>query len=272
MAPTARGGERRHRIEGVVRHDFLLGATSEGRAPREHLVEHAAQTVDVAATIESPLPDDLLRAHVDRSADRQTGVGQLIPSFALGSRERLGDAEIGYQRMRFRKQDVCRFDVSVDHPAPMSIVQRIGYLARDSRRVRDRKRTLSGQPVPERFAIDKGHDEVEQPVDLAGVMERQNVRVLQDGSGLDLAQEALAPEESAEDRVQDLDGYPTVMLEVPGQVHRCHSAAAQEMDAAVGSSLQPVARRERAFELVEWIRRSGWRGSPGQGGRERECR
>ena len=72
--------------------------------------------------------------------------------------------------------------------------ERIGHLAREMHRGLDRHLPLAIHPLPQRLAFDQGHDVVQQPLHGAGVVERQDVRVMQSGGGLDLGEEALGPE------------------------------------------------------------------------------
>jgi hypothetical protein len=173
--------ERRHRIERVTGHDFLGGPTGEGRVAGKHLVQHAAQTVDIAATVQRSLTYELFRAHVDRCADRQAGIGQRFAAPTFGSGNRFSDAEVGDEGVGLGQQDVSRLDVAVDDTLAMGMVQRISHLSCDLHRVNGRKFSFSGQPVAERFTGDIRHHIEQEAFDLAGIMERQDVRVLQDG-------------------------------------------------------------------------------------------
>jgi hypothetical protein len=74
--------------------------------------------------------------------------------------------------------------------------QRAGDLLGKAERVVERQPTLALQPAPQRLATREGHDEVRPQVvgaeqDLAGVEERQDVRMVQPRDHADLAREAL---------------------------------------------------------------------------------
>ncbi len=62
--------------------------------------------------------------------------------------------------------------------------------------------------------------------DGAGVVDRQDVGMLEAGGGADLAQEALGAEGGAQLGVEDLERDGAVVLEVVGEVDARHAAAA----------------------------------------------
>src|SRR5436305_1754945 len=78
---------RRRRRHVLARH--ALGARSSERwFPREHLVEHAGEAVQVAATIHPLAPHRLLRTHVAWRTDCYPGFRQFV---AGGGRNRPRD-------------------------------------------------------------------------------------------------------------------------------------------------------------------------------------
>ena len=89
------------------------------------------------------------------------------------------------------QQDVFRLDVAVNHPPLKRILQRIGYFACNAQRVVDRQLFFTIQPVAQRFAFDKRHHIEHRAVHSAGVMQRENMRMLQGVGRLDLGQETL---------------------------------------------------------------------------------
>src|SRR2546425_12930426 len=77
----------------------------------EELIQHAAETVDVAARIELALAQRLLRTHVLGRAHRESRLRESLPG--RGAR-RQSDPEIGDHRLAFVEQDVLRLDVPMD--------------------------------------------------------------------------------------------------------------------------------------------------------------
>src|SRR5215471_17459996 len=70
------------------------------------------------------------------------------------------------------------------------------------------------------------------------------MRMLQGSCDLDLAQEALRPDGSADFGVQHLDSHIAPVLDITGEIHRGHAALPE-------LALQRIAVRERGFQRVE---------------------
>ena len=83
------------------------------------------------------------------------------------------------------------------------------------------------EPVPRRLPLDERHHVEQERVGLPGVVQRQDVRVLQVGGGLDLGEEAVGADHRGELGLEHLESDLPVMAEVLGQVHRGHAALAQ---------------------------------------------
>ena len=76
-------------------------------------------------------------------------------------------------------QHIPRLDVPVNHPVAMSVVERLGHVGGDADGVIDRKLMLTVQPLPQTLPLDRRHHVEEEPVGLPGIVQWQNVRVLQ---------------------------------------------------------------------------------------------
>ena len=156
----------------------------------EHLVQHAAQRVEIGLGRDLPLPHRLLGTHVVRCSEGHARLGH--PG-AAGAAHRQGDPEVGHQRAAIVQQHVLGLDVSVDHPMAVGVVERSGHLGGDPHRLGDGQLLLPSQPVTERLPLHEWHHVVDGAVDLPGVVQRQDVRMLQIGGGLDLARNRSAP-------------------------------------------------------------------------------
>jgi len=108
----------------------------------------------------------------------------------------------------------------------MGIAEPGGDLRRDAHGIRDRKLRFPLQPRAQRFALDVRHDIEDRAVDGARVEQREDVRVLQLGSCLDLSQEPLDPDELREFAMHDFDRNFAVVTDVVRQVHVRHSTRA----------------------------------------------
>ena len=129
IAPGAEVGDRLGQSLGD---DDLGRRAGIWRLTGEHLVEHAAERVDIGTGIEVPLGHGLLGTHVLRSADAQAGFGQ--PFFGFDG-ECLGNPEVRNEGVRSTEQDVLRLDVAVDHAVLVGVRQCIGDFAGDAQGV-----------------------------------------------------------------------------------------------------------------------------------------
>ena len=109
----------------------------------------------------------------------------------------------------------------------MRVVERLGDVGGEAHGFVDRELLLPLEALPQRFAFHIGHHVVDQAAGLAGIEQRQDMRVLQVGGDPDLTQEAIDPEHGGELGAQHLHGDVTVVLEIPGAVHGRHAAGAE---------------------------------------------
>jgi hypothetical protein len=191
---------------------------------REQLVEHAAETVDVAPGIEAPLAGGLLRAHVLRRADEEAGLREAVGRRGAGGER---DPEVGDHRLPLVEEYVLRLDVPMDQRVAVGMVERGGDLPGDLDRLAHREPPLGPQPLPQRAAPYPRHHVEEPAGGLARVVERQDVRVIERGGDPDLAGEAVGAEDGAELGAEHLHRDLPVVAQVVGEIHGRHAAAAE---------------------------------------------
>ena len=242
---AAPGADRRQRRQHLLRHDRLRGRPGERRRPAQHLIEHAAEAVDVAPPVHLRRAAGLLRAHVGRRPDGEARLGEALVARGLA---RGGDAEVGHDGLVAVEQDVLGLDVAVDDAVPVRVVQREPDLAGDADGGRHREPPLALQPPAQGLARHVRHHVIEEPVGLARVEERQDVGVGEAGDEADLAEEALGAHRGRELRVDHLERDRAVMPEVVGEENRRGAAAAEKRQAPVGPPLDPVALLKRHHE------------------------
>jgi hypothetical protein len=109
----------------------------------------------------------------------------------------------------------------------MGRLESAGYLLHQCHRLVHGKLFLPIETVAKRVTLHVRHHVEEEAVGRARVEQRQDVRVLQVGGGLDLGEETLGAHDRRELGLQDLDGHPAAVLEILGQVYRGHAAFAQ---------------------------------------------
>jgi hypothetical protein len=92
---------------------LLSGPTRERRPPRDELVAHNSEGVEIDPMIHAGIGRRLLRCHVGRSAKRDASCSELLPSRRLA--DRLGHAEVRYQRVSSREHHVVGLHIAVHH-------------------------------------------------------------------------------------------------------------------------------------------------------------
>ena len=154
----------------------------------QELVEDHSQAVDVGPGVNRPLfTSRLLGRHVCRGADhlavqrgKPIGTGQLCQS------------EIGEEGLSSGvDQDVRWLDIAVDHAALMGVFQRIGQRG-DPDRSLPEARPVGRQLVGEVLSLDQRADQVRLAIDLAGIVDRDDVRMSQDRSAAGFSHESVS--------------------------------------------------------------------------------
>jgi hypothetical protein len=228
--------ERRRLLGHHLGDDGLRGAAGERRIAGEHLVGHHAKGVHVAPGGDRALAHGLLGRHVVRRAERHAGLGHA--GAAAGTRDGQRDPKVRDQRRAVVQQDVLRLDVAVNHPVPVSVVQRGRYLGGNAHRIRDGKLLLALQSVAEGFPLHERHHVVGGAVGRARIDQAEDVGVLQVGDGLDLAEKPLGADDRGKLGPEHLDGDLPIVLEILREIHGRHAARTQ-------LPLDPIAVGER---------------------------
>jgi hypothetical protein len=125
------------------------------------------------------------------------------------------------------QQDVFRLDVAMDDAACVRVGERVGDILSDPNRVLERELLLAGDPLAQGVSFDVRHHVVQMAVGLAGIVEREDVRVTELSGDLDLPEEALRPKAGRQFAVQHFDGNRSVVPEISGEVNRGHPPAAE---------------------------------------------
>ena len=201
------------------------GVALERRSPGQHLVQHHAEGVQVAAGV-GRLAPGLLGREVGGGSHHCPGLGQA--GGGPGTRHQ-GDAEVGDLHVPVgAQQHVLWFDIAVDDPRSVGEGQRSSHLEGHGGGRFGVEGAAAGNDRRQAVPADVLHDD-EVAVPLASpVVDADDVGVAQPGCGVGLAPQALGESGIVgELRVQHLECHVPVQLPVAGQVHAGHASLRQ---------------------------------------------
>jgi hypothetical protein len=136
----------------------------------------------------------------------------------------LGHTEVGHHCRVARQQHVVRLDVAVHHPARVRHGERAGHVAQNADGVHHRQRPAR-ETCSQRLPFNEGHEEVRQPIELAGIEHRDDERMLQRCRRTDFAPKALEAHSRCQLRAEHLDGDAAVEPPIVGHIHPRHTPA-----------------------------------------------
>ena len=128
----------------------------------------------------------LLGTHVFGRADRDSGGRYRVVAIAGVN---AGDAEVRQQGVSIGEQDVLGFHIAVHEPRSMRVVEGRAHLFGDTERVLHGQLAVALDALAQRAAGEVCGYVVQQPARVAGVDERDQVRVRQARRDADLPQE-----------------------------------------------------------------------------------
>ncbi len=238
------GAERRRLPLEVREHDRDVRLALEGRLAGEAFVEHAAERVDVGAPVHV-LAGDLLGGDV---VDRPHEVAVVAGPALVGESLREAEVrEVGVVRAVEAgagvEQHVGGLHVAMDEATRMRGVESARHLGEDPDRFPRLERAVP-QPLLEVRTLHVAHGDEEQLAELSGLVDRDDVRVVDRGRELGLPQEALA-----EGRVlgqvggEELERDVASQADVLGEVDDTHTTATEQ-------GLDPVPRELSADSRV----------------------
>ncbi len=222
------------------RQQHLARPRERPRAGQE-LVEDGAQAVDVRAGVElRRLAPRLLGGHVGRRADHPAVEGER----RLGAAA-LGQPEIGeIDSVVAVDQDIRRLNVAVDDAQAVRVPQGLGQRGDPFDRS-TKSRAADRQLVGEVAALDQGGDQVQLAISLAGIIDRDDVGMVQDGRAARLAEEPADGLGSLHrPGPGPFQGHVAAERGVPGPVHDAEGTPADHVPEFIAADARRGPRRD----------------------------
>ena len=138
-------------------------------------------------------------------------------------------------RACLRQHDVGGFEIAMDDPLAMRLVERVGDLGGDRQRLVERERPVL-EPRGQRLALEMRHDQVVGAIDAADVVDAADVGMIQRSDSSCLAFEAGSQIRIVSDFTrQNLDRHRAIEAGVAGFVDLAHATRAKRAEDFVGA-------------------------------------
>ena len=220
----AEAREVRRAVALVHAHDGGGGGPLEGDVPEQGLVQQDAQGVEIAAGVGAAV--DGLRGGVGDGAEEGAGLG------LAGGVEGAGDAEVGDLDAAVEaEEDVAGLHVAVDDVLGMGFFEGEGDGFGDAADFEGREALPALEAVLEGLAFDELHGEVVRAFGLTGLVDADDVGVLEAGGEAGFLLEAAdVVELVGAIVVEDLEGDEAAVTGVACAVDGGHAAGAEPGD------------------------------------------
>jgi hypothetical protein len=232
-------------LNEALRDNRLHIRPREGLLADQHLVEHAAERVEIAPSIYG-FAHRLLGTHVRGRPDVHP---HLREAGAVNIAERLPDAEVGNERVAAVEEDVLGLDVTMHHAVPVRVLERARHLTHDTHGVLHRQLRLRIEQLAQRLSVHCGHHVEQNSVNLARIEERDDVGMVEPRGELDLAQKAIGTHRVRHVFTEHLERDVAAVLHVVREIHRRHPALPELALDAIAAGERGSEARERRGHL-----------------------
>ena len=212
----------------VLKRDLLGRFAVIGQRAGEHLIEHNAERIEVAAGVRLKTLG-LLGRDIVHGADGRVGSAAAV--FVLKG----GDAEISHLGDAVAvDHNVLRLNIAMHDAVLMRVLERLCDLRGKEERLRRGELPLAGDILLERDAFDQLHDDILHRERMAHIVHRDDVRMAEHGDGMRLGLELRLELRVGEDLfAQHLDGDVAVEPVVERFIDNGHAAGADDLEKLV---------------------------------------
>ena len=213
-------------------------ATAKRQPPGEALVEHTGERVHVRAGVYGPSGVEALGGHIRRSSRCDIGERQATGTGLMN------ESEINQVHKIFADhQQVRRLHIAVHQPGLVRRIQRCGNLFDHPHGLLRTHRPIALENLVQIDAVDDRHHQIQAPVELTGLVDRDDVRAGQPGRRVGLAAKSLLKALlGSQFRLQQLDGHITAQRGVVGPIDRAHTALTELFEKPIATELHFLCR------------------------------
>ena len=212
--------------------------TAERQPPGEALVEHTGERVHVRTGVDGLSGVEALRGHIRRTSRCDVGERQATGTGLVN------ESEINQVYKIFADhQQVRRLHIAVHQPGLVRRIQRCGNLFDHPHGLLRTHRSIALENLVQIDAVDDRHHQIQAPVELTGLVNRDDVRAGQPGRRIGLAAKSLLKARlGGQFRLQQLDGHITAQRGVVGPIDRAHAALTELFEKPIATELHFLCR------------------------------
>jgi hypothetical protein len=133
------------------------------------------------------------------------------------------EPKVSHQGVTLAHENILGLDVPMNDAVAMSVAQRISDFPGDLQSTLNKQLLLAIQPFAQRFSFHQGHRVPQLPCRFAGVVNGEDMGMLEPGSQPNLPLKSFGSERRSQLGMQNLQCDWAIMAEVVSQVHSGHT-------------------------------------------------